>query len=44
MRGGEAIWDLMRRHLKEVKVIEESKLNEPLIKGVKNNPGIESLI
>ena len=44
MRGGEAIWDLMRRHLKEVKVIEVSKLNEPLIKGVKNNPGIESLI
>ncbi len=44
MRGGEAIWDLMRRHLKEVKVIEASKLNEPLIKGVKNNPGIESLI
>ena len=44
MRGSEAIWDLMRRHLKEVKVIEVSKLNEPLIKGVKNNPGIESLI
>ncbi|NDC51356.1 MAG: thiosulfohydrolase SoxB, partial [Burkholderiaceae bacterium] len=38
--GGEAIWDLMARHLREVKTIKEVKLNEPMIKGVKGNPGM----
>ncbi len=38
--GGEAIWDLMARHLKEVKTIKAVKLNEPIIKGVKGNPGM----
>ncbi|APB98687.1 thiosulfohydrolase SoxB [Polynucleobacter asymbioticus] len=41
--NSEPIWDLMSRHLKEVKVIRPKKLNEPMIKGVANNPGIESL-
>ncbi len=39
----EPIWDLMSRHLKEVKLIKPKKLNEPIIKGLANNPGIESI-
>jgi sulfur-oxidizing protein SoxB len=35
----EPIWDLISRHLKEVKVIKPKQLNEPTIKGVANNPG-----
>jgi len=38
--GGEAIWDVMERHLKDVKVVKAVKLNEPIIKGVSNNPGM----
>ncbi|BEI39086.1 thiosulfohydrolase SoxB [Polynucleobacter sp. HIN8] len=38
--GGEAIWDLMARHLREVKTVKAVKLNEPVIKGVKGNPGM----
>ncbi len=38
--GGEAIWDLMARHLREVRTIKAVKLNEPIIKGVKGNPGM----
>jgi len=41
--NSEPIWDLMSRHLKEVKFIKPKKLNEPIIKGVTNNPGIASL-
>ena len=38
--GGEAIWDLMERHLRDVKVVKAVKLNEPIIKGVSKNPGM----
>ena len=41
--GGEAIWDLMARHLKEVKTIKAVKLNEPLIKGVSKNQGMVAI-
>jgi sulfur-oxidizing protein SoxB len=41
--GGEAIWDVMERHLRDVKVVKAVKLNEPIIKGVKNNPGMVSI-
>ena len=41
--GGEPIWDVMERHLRDVKVVKAVKLNEPIIKGVKNNPGMVSL-
>ncbi|QWE17809.1 thiosulfohydrolase SoxB [Polynucleobacter corsicus] len=41
--GGEPIWDVMERHLRDVKVVRAVKLNEPMIKGVKNNPGMVSL-
>ena len=39
----EPIWDLMSRHLKETKLIKPKKLNEPVIKGVQNNPGYAKL-
>ncbi|MEY3418804.1 MAG: hypothetical protein RJA46_575 [Pseudomonadota bacterium] len=41
--GGEPIWDVIERHLRDVKVVKAVKLNEPIIKGVKNNPGMVSL-
>jgi sulfur-oxidizing protein SoxB len=41
--GGEPIWDVIERHLRDVKVVKAVKLNEPIIKGVQNNPGMVSL-
>jgi len=41
--GGEAIWDVMERHLRDVKVVKAVKLNEPIIKGVGNNPGMAAI-
>ena len=41
--GGEPIWDVIERHLRDVKVVKAVKLNEPIIKGVKANPGMVSL-
>ena len=41
--NAEPIWGLMSRHLKETKLIKPKKLNEPMIKGVANNPGIASI-
>ena len=38
--GGEPIWDVIERHLKDVKIVKAVKLNEPVIKGVANNPGM----
>ncbi|QWD86678.1 thiosulfohydrolase SoxB [Polynucleobacter paludilacus] len=38
--GGEPIWDVIERHLKDVKVVKAVKLNEPVVKGVANNPGM----
>ncbi len=38
--GGEAIWDVIERHLRDVKVVKAIKLNEPIINGVANNPGM----
>ena len=38
--GGEPIWDVIERHLRDVKVVKAVKLNEPVIKGVTNNPGM----
>ena len=42
-QGGEPIWDVVARHLREVKTVKTVKLNEPIIKGVVGNPGIASL-
>lgn len=41
--SSEPIWDLMTRHLKEIKVVKARPLNEPIIRGVENNPGISPL-
>ena len=38
--GGEAIWDVIERHLRDIKTVKAVKLNEPIIKGVSNNPGV----
>jgi sulfur-oxidizing protein SoxB len=43
LSNSEPIWDLMSRHLKEAKIIKPKKLNEPIIKGLVNNAGIESI-
>jgi len=41
--GGEPIWDVIARHLRETKIIKAVKLNEPEVKGVNNNPGMVAL-
>ena len=38
--GGEPIWDVIARHLRDIKTVKAVKLNEPVIKGVSGNPGI----
>lgn len=38
--GGEPIWDVIARHLRDVKTVKAVKLNEPIIKGVAGNPGM----
>lgn len=41
--GGEPIWDVIARHLRDVKTVKAVKLNEPIIKGVKGNPGMVAI-
>jgi len=38
--GGEPIWDVMAKYLREQKVIKPRKLNLPKLKGVDGNPGM----
>ncbi|WP_018412359.1 thiosulfohydrolase SoxB [Methyloversatilis thermotolerans] len=38
--GGEPIWDLMTRYLKDVKTVAPIKLNLPELHGVAGNPGM----
>jgi len=38
--GGEPIWDVISRHLREIKTVKAVQLNEPTIIGVSGNPGI----
>ena len=38
--GGEPIWDVMSRYLKDIKTVKASPLNMPTIKGTSNNPGL----
>ena len=38
--GGEPIWDLMAKYLRDHKVIKPLELNLPRLKGVQGNPGI----
>jgi len=39
-QGGEPIWDVIARHLRDIKTVQSIKLNEPVIKGVAGNPGL----
>ncbi len=39
-KGGEAIWDLVARHLRNEKVIKTVQPNVPKLKGVAGNPGM----
>jgi S-sulfosulfanyl-L-cysteine sulfohydrolase len=39
-KGGEPIWDLVARHLRSEKIVKNSKLNLPMLKGVTSNPGM----
>jgi sulfur-oxidizing protein SoxB len=38
--GGEPIWDVLTSYLKDIKTVKARPLNMPIIKGIKNNPGI----
>jgi sulfur-oxidizing protein SoxB len=38
--GGEPIWDLMARYLRDVKTVRPVKLNLPELQGVSGNPGM----
>ena len=38
--GGEPVWDLMAKYLRERKVVKPVRLNLPRLKGVDGNPGI----
>jgi sulfur-oxidizing protein SoxB len=38
--SGEPVWDVVASYLRDRKVIQQVRLNEPAIKGVKGNPGI----
>jgi sulfur-oxidizing protein SoxB len=38
--GGEPIWDLMARYLRDRKVVKPLALNLPRLKGMRENPGI----
>ncbi|MEI7842181.1 MAG: thiosulfohydrolase SoxB [Gallionellaceae bacterium] len=39
-KGGEPIWDLVARHLRNEKVVKVTTPNVPRLKGVEGNPGI----
>ena len=41
-RGGEAIWDLMARYLRQQKTIPALKLNVPGLAGAQSDPGIDA--
>ncbi len=40
-KGGEPIWDLVARYLRNVKVVKASAPSVPLLKGVAGNPGMD---
>jgi len=41
--GGEPIWDLVARHLKDIKTVKAAKLNTPTILGIQGNRGIADI-
>ncbi len=38
--GGEPIWDLMAKYLRDLKTVKPLTLNLPQLKGMDGNPGI----
>ncbi len=38
--GGEPVWEVVARHLKEIQHVPKMALNTPHIKGIEHNPGI----
>lgn len=40
---GEPIWDVVANYLRHKKTVQIKNLNVPVIKGLKNNPGVESV-
>jgi sulfur-oxidizing protein SoxB len=38
--GGEPIWDVIAKHLREQKTIKPPNLNLPILKGQRGNPGL----
>ena len=38
--GGEPIWDVLTSYLKDIKTVKARPFYMPIIKGIKNNPGI----
>jgi sulfur-oxidizing protein SoxB len=37
--GGEPIWDVVAKYLRDIKTVKAKSLNMPNIKGAKGNPG-----
>jgi sulfur-oxidizing protein SoxB len=37
--GGEPIWDVMSKYLRDIKTVKAKSLNMPKIEGIKGNPG-----
>jgi len=40
VKGHGDVWDVVARHLRSQKVVQVKNLNEPMIKGMKDNPGL----
>lgn len=40
---GRPIWDVVAEYLRDVKTVKVGELNEPLIKGIGDNPGVAAL-
>jgi sulfur-oxidizing protein SoxB len=39
--GGEPIWDVIARHLRDMKLVKSTRINEPNIVGISKNPGYQ---
>jgi sulfur-oxidizing protein SoxB len=37
---GEAIWDVVAKYLRDQRRVSPRKLNNPVIRGLQNNPGL----
>jgi sulfur-oxidizing protein SoxB len=37
--GGEPIWDVVAKYLRDIKTVKAKPLNMPIIEGAKGNPG-----